>query len=49
MIFKYIISYIRGSMQENLTGRAHYSNATSIKELVRDINTVVVSEIVMST
>jgi hypothetical protein len=45
MIFK----YIRGSMQENLTGRPCYSNATSIKELVGDINTVVVSEMVMST
>jgi hypothetical protein len=34
-------------MQENMTGRAYYSNATSLKELVRDINTVEISDMVM--
>jgi hypothetical protein len=38
---------ICGSMQENMTGRAYYSNATSLKELVRDINTVEISDMVM--
>jgi hypothetical protein len=35
-------------MQENMTGPPYYSNATSLKELVGDINTVEISEMVMS-
>jgi hypothetical protein len=34
-------------MQENMTGRPYFSNATTLKEFVGDINTVEISEMVI--